>query len=446
MRFHLNTSCFLIGIVALLLAGCARLSPEVTSTPLASMQAGTPAPLPTVTPVPTPTESGPSGTVSIWHSWDEPQVAALVEILADFSEQYPDVLFDVLYVPPTDLRGRFETAAREGSGPVILMGPGEWGPALYEAGYIHDLSSMVSSDLLDQIAPPALEAVRYQEALIGLPYSMRGIVLYRNKQIIPIPPEDFDDVIQLAQSATQDETLGAYLERSYFFSAGHLLGLGGRLMLEDGEPAFDDAFGLQWIELLRAYEQAGPTAFLSDEDLTLFKEGRVGWITEGTWQRDDLAAAIGPENLAIDPWPTYGDGRLAGFVQVENLYLSREAVSAVTLGARAGGDPQSAAWLFVEYFLSPQVQSRLADSGRIPVLTGTEAEDPLLAQAVTALSQGVTYPVIEEADLYPATLDIALQSIFQEEADPLDALNQAAESIRRDLDEMRAAPEATPGS
>ena len=361
--------------------------------------------------------------MSIWHSWDEPQVAALVEILAGFSELYPDVLFDVLYVPPTDLRNRFEAAGREGAGPVILLGPGEWGPALYDAGYLHDLTGLVSPEMLDQIAAPALEAVRYREALIGLPYSMQGIVLYRNKQIIPIPPDDFEDVIQLAQASTQNETLGAYLERSYFSSGGHLLGLGGRLMLEDGEPAFDDAFGLEWVELLRAFEQSGPTTFLSDDDLALFQEGRVGWFTEGTWRMQALAEALGPENIAIDPWPIYGDGRLAGFVQVENIYLSQEAVSSATLGARTGGDPQSAAWLLVEYFYSPEAQTLLAESGRIPVISGLETGDPLVAQAITALAGGVPYPVIAEADLYPATLDIALQSIFQAETDPLDALN-----------------------
>ena len=57
------------------------------------------------------------GTVSLWHSWDEQQVPALLELIAAFQETHPGVLFDVLYVPAEDMQARYEAAVRDGDRP-----------------------------------------------------------------------------------------------------------------------------------------------------------------------------------------------------------------------------------------------------------------------------------------------------------------------------------------
>ena len=55
------------------------------------------------------------------------------KVIAAFQGMYPDVQFDVLYVPFDDLRGKFETAAATGGGPSVLIGAADWGPALFDA-------------------------------------------------------------------------------------------------------------------------------------------------------------------------------------------------------------------------------------------------------------------------------------------------------------------------
>jgi len=335
----------------------------------------------TATAVITSTPAPVRGTVSIWHAWDESRLPALLSAIADFQDAYPDVMFDVQYIPSLDLEASFEVASSEGRGPDILIGPAEWGPSLYDQDWISDLVGLASTELLGSLNHAAVGAARYHDALIGVPVSLEGVVLYRNQAIISFSPATFGELIMLAGEATEGEVHGAYLERSFYFSGGHLVGLGGRLMDDEGMPAFNDQHGLDWIDLLRRYETVGVTEFFGDRDLQYFKENRAGIIIESTRIRESLKEAIGSANLAIDPWPIREDGSMAGFVQAENVYLAPQAMESDV----------NIAWMFIEFLLRPELQAVLADLGTIPATT-PEAfttsriliRDDLIEQAILA--------------------------------------------------------------
>lgn len=408
--------------------------PQATPSPIAEPSA--PSTMqPTLMPTITPTVI--QGTITIWHSWNEQELPALVQLTQEFKTLYPNAYFDVLSVPVDDLRARFEAEAVDGGGPTILFGPAEWGPALFDAGLVTDLSTRASQALQASVNQPALGAARYKGALVGLPVSAQGVVLFRNQSLIPEGADTFDELISNAKTATHGEEIGAMLDRSFPFSGAHLNGLGGQLMDEDGQPAFNNEYGMQWIQLLKDLEQVGPVDYYTDQDINYFKQGRIGIILDGTWDINSLTEALGAENLAIDPWPTYRDGALSGYVMPENVYLSSQIT----------GDRQDASWKFIEYLLSPQAQSVLVNVGRIPVASGVALdpiEDVLTSQAMKALSGGATYPVRPEMEFYPQALDIALQQIFKDGVAPQDALRTAYNSIIAALTEAQATATATP--
>jgi arabinogalactan oligomer / maltooligosaccharide transport system substrate-binding protein len=379
--------------------------------------------IPPTYPFPTPTEVKIEGTIRLWHSWSETERVSLVQIIDGFHEIYPDVYFDVLYVPAEDIQARYQVETREGSGPTLLLGPAEWGPALFDSALIQDLEGALPDPLVDRLNKPALEASLYKGTLVGLPYAVQGIVLYRNTDIATLSPKSLDELIMLAQTSTQGEEVGAVLERSFFYSGAHLNGIGGQWMDSEGMPIFNNEKGLAWIELLRSFEQAGPTNYLTDQDLEYFKQGRVGWIIDGTWNMQNLVEAIGAENLAIDPWPTCESGRLSGYVLPEEIYLS----------SLAQESNRQAAIKFIEYLLSPPAQNNLTSVGRIPAISDiqlTEAESsPLITQAMVALAGGTAYPILPVITSYNLNLDIALRAIFEENVPSVQALQQAEEAI-----------------
>jgi ABC-type glycerol-3-phosphate transport system substrate-binding protein len=133
---------------------------------------------------PTPTEIVVRGTLTVWHSWEEAQRPALLRRIAAFQALYPDVQFDVLYIPSIDLRASFEAAAAEGGGPSILIAPAEWGPELFDRGWVVDLNGLAQPELLQTFNPAALGTLQYNGALIGLPNNIQGAVLYRNNSLV----------------------------------------------------------------------------------------------------------------------------------------------------------------------------------------------------------------------------------------------------------------------
>lgn len=358
-------------------------------------------------------------TISLWHSWSVAERQILDEVLQSYQEIFPDVRFDVLYVPFDELLGKYETAAASGEGPDVVLAPGDWGARFYDESLVADLTGLASPDFLATISPAALQAVRYRGAMIGLPYRMDGIVMYRNTSIVGFTPQDFESLISLSRSATKAGVVGAYLERSFFYAAAHLYGAGGRLMDDNGSPAFNNAGGIEWLGLLKSFERAGLTEFNGNRDLELFKQGKAGIIFEGSWNRNVLADAIGARNLAIDPWPAAGSGHLSGFIRTENLYLN----------ANVRGDENLAALQFMGFFLAPQVQAILTLAGHIPAVIGVETSDPLLQQSVLAFTAATAFPILPQAASYWDPLEEAMLSVFNEGVDPALALRHAHDRI-----------------
>jgi arabinogalactan oligomer/maltooligosaccharide transport system substrate-binding protein len=375
-----------------------------------------------------PAEPTLTGTIVLWHSWKESEIPGLNNVIAAFQAQYPDVTFDVLYTPHEDLRGKFEVAAATGGGPAVLFGSADWGPAFYDAQLVADVSSMASAEFLSTINPAALAPLQYKDALIGLPHTIKGVVMFRNPTIIPEAPASWEDLVTAAQAATQGDVVGADLEAGFFFSAGHLSGIGGQLMEAAGDPLFNDEKGVEWANLLKAFADAGPVEYNNDNDVNLYKAGKAGIIIDGTWNITGFAETLGDENVVIDPWPTYGDGHLSGYVQTDNVYL----------GSNVEGDNQAAAWAFMEFFLSPEAQTMLGEIDHIPATLGVEVTSSHLQQAAVAFEGGTAFPVIPEMGAYWGPMDNALLSVLNEGTDPAEALQAAYDAIVDAIAEIRA--------
>jgi arabinogalactan oligomer/maltooligosaccharide transport system substrate-binding protein len=335
------------------------------------------------------------------------------------------VRVDKFFIPQDEIRSKFEISATNGGGPTLLIGPADWGPAFYDAALVGDIAPMVEPKSLQGFNQAALGSVRYKDALVGLPLSLNGVVLYRNRRIISKAPATVEALIVAAQKATSGEINGADLERGFFFSAAHLYAIGGQLMDENGNALFNNEKGAEWLNLLKSFSAAGLTEYYTDNDLSLFKQGVTGMIIDVTTNLNDIAPAIGEKNLSIDPWPV----GLSGFVQSENIYL----------GSNARGNDKIATWVFMEYLVTPEIQAALAENDPyfIPAALGVKVQDRLRQQAIAALEGGVTFPVIPEMGAYWGPMDTALKSVFNDGTDPVTALQQAFESVIADIANIR---------
>ena len=366
-------------------------------------------------------------TVSIWHSWNQAEVEALWTTIGAFQQAYSNVGFDLVYVPPGELRDKFASEAYLGGGPSVLLAPAEWGPGFTDSELLVDFTPYVNPDFLATLNPAALGAGCYLGKLTSLPYALRGVLMYRNQSIIAQPAATFEQLVALSQTVSRVGAVGAAIDRGIYFTGAHLEGLGGRLMDENGNPAFNNTGALEWIELLKSLDQLGITTFNSNRDRELFMDGKAGIILETSGNLRNLEQAIGSENLMIDPWPTYGEGHLSGYVLADSVFLN----------ANLAGDDLTAALAFTGYFLAPEVQTILAEVGHIPSGLNITVRDRLIQQAMAAFTNGVTFPINPEAQVYWSVLESALLDIFNQGVDPTTALQQAFDVITARLAEIR---------
>jgi arabinogalactan oligomer/maltooligosaccharide transport system substrate-binding protein len=361
-----------------------------------------------------------SGKIVLWHALKDTETAGLNSIIEEFKVANPDTEFEVLFVPFDDLRNKFETAAATGGGPDLLIGGDDWGPPMFNAQLIADVSDVEVSD----INAAAMNVGAYKDAQVGLPYVLKGVVMYRNAAILSEPASDFADLKAKAEAATSGDTFGALLEIGGFFSFGHVYGLGGGLMTTDGDPAFNSAEGEAWLAMLQDFKALGADNWYNDNDVNLFKEGKVGAIIDGTWNLGDLSAALG-DDLAIDPWPS----DMSGFVQTGMIYLNYNTA----------GDNLEAAKAFMAYLLSADAQAAFyaADGAFIPSNTTVEVTDPLRKQALAAFEGGTGWIVIPEMGAYWGPTETLILGVLEGESTVTDALAAAEEAVNAALVDIR---------
>jgi len=432
-----------IQVLAIFLSGCGIIAfQEVDGTPFTeSAQQATPTPTTTKTPTETPTASPEfirkvrgmqtprvkqelTGTVTLWHPWNENELVGLQLVISNFQKNNPDVIVNLQYVPFDDLSSKFISGVEEG-GPDLLIGPSDWGPELYDAELVADVSTIAGPEFFERISKVAVQSVKYKNAMISLPIAYsRGIVIFRNQSILPDAPQTFEGYLDDAMSKTRGDIVGAVIDLGFFQSGAYLTACRGGLMDAQGAPLFDNAAGLCWIEILKSIQESGlPVEMNTNLDLERFQTGKVGFIIAGTWNAASLSDAIGADNLAIDPWPSFGNRDLSGFIETDAIYMS----------TKVAPENQAASRALVRYFLSAGAQNTLADpktAAKVPTLLGVEIQDRLMKEALVAFEKGTPLPAIPEMDYYWDPMDEALRSILSEGEDPKQALEKAANRIR----------------
>lgn len=378
---------------------------------------------PTGTPLP---QYDIEGDVSIWLSWSPDKVHLLKQMLRDFQVQHPGVKISLSYFPENALQTSFENAAAAGKGPSILIAPSSFGPPLWKAGWLLDLKDRVGDEFREKIHKPAWTQVEFNQSVIGVPIEIKGIVLYRNRHMAPVRAATTDELISGIQSITEGPVLGASLDLGFYFTASQIGACGGSLADYQGRPAFNQPEGICWLELLATLADVSRTTTNTDEDLTLFEEGRSAWLIDGTWNANRLAKAIGDSWLTVDSWPIYGETgkRLAGYVWTDNAYLASDL----------DDEDLEASWAVVNYLLSPVAQDlavKTLGARQLPVLKSVQLNDLRLQQIQAVLNAGEPLPIYIDLDLYIRAMEAEIVSAALRGTDPGFSLLRAERRIER---------------
>ncbi|GIV77656.1 MAG: ABC transporter substrate-binding protein [Litorilinea sp.] len=397
-------TCLALG---LLLAACGRRG-QTTPTPppvTTAVAAESPNPAPStpmvtpagesapILPTPTPTQAPTpvSGRLVLWHSWAQADGDALAAALERFQQRYPDVTVDTLFVADPDLLQSYGEAVQAGGGPDLVLAPNWWLGQMVAAGVVQPLDGLVDEAALRDYWPAALDSLRWQGRLYGLPIYMELVSLYYNRALVDEGrlPNTLDDLLALAQEDPR-QGIGLYLSLYHLYwgipaYGGQLLDADGRVVLDQNDGA---ARYLAWL----VQADQTPGNFI-DQDygmlLDRFKKEEYAFFVDGPWSRDELQQALG-EKLDVTLLP-------AGPVAPAQPWLN---ASGFFINPQASPEQQALALLFAREVSGPLGGPSMAGlARRLPAFRGAElGNDPILQGFFRQAAHAQALPAVPEME------------------------------------------------
>ncbi|OGO16042.1 MAG: hypothetical protein A2Z14_03585 [Chloroflexi bacterium RBG_16_48_8] len=427
LRRVIALTCILV-----LMVSCKAGGSEPIATPTAPLTS-TPSPSPTLAPTSTP-EPSPTklpdvqGEISLWVDWTEPELMVLFHHLEAFQERFPEIQISVSYFPSAELLDRFRAAVQEGMEPTMLIGPSDWTKQLVQDGSIRELDGRATEEFLGSIQPVALEGVAFNQSIYGLPLSMEGILLYRNRSLISESPASLDDLVSLTQELEGEDLIGIRLDLGFLQTGAFLQACGGELLGVDGELALTLRAGECWLDILQKLRLAGPVTLNTEDDLEAFEAGQAAWLVDGSWNSARIMEALGMEQVAIDPWPIYSptENTLTGYAWSRNIFF----------GAAAEEQDFNAAWILARYLLTPEVQEDFARSTlgqHVPVLKSVPTTERWLQEMMTAMGMNIALPLYPEFSIFTEHLELAAVDVARRGYDPYFVIRWVYFNIEKDL-------------
>jgi len=275
-----------------------------------------------------------------------PEYAAFQEIARTYTE-CTGYAVDLVSVPWTDIlpRGTLDTqlsiAQASGDGPDV------WGPVPHSwtgAFALKDQAAPLEAaqiESLYQYDRAALAACRVQETQYGLPVLADSVALIYNRDLVPDPPQTWDELMAIAKSLTDPEAdrWGLVLPLlSQVHVYPFMQGYGGYLFAcatecdptDIGLNHEGSVRGVQFLSDLYLKERLFPPELVDREvmrehALRLFAKGRAGMLIDGPWVMRDLrASGIAFDVVPIPPLPDASDPPRP-LVTYQAVYLSAHA-------------------------------------------------------------------------------------------------------------------------
>src|SRR5262249_39615414 len=134
-------------------------------------------------------------------------------------------------------------------------------------------------------------------AVIAMPASVEGIVLYANKALIDPTnlPSTLDDLLTQAKTFTKDNVSGLIMSQTFYNSAGIFFALHGTIF--DGRGALTLTTGAPLKDYLNVLKDAAARASRGELALNVapiaFENGGAAYLIDGSWKLTEYRGLLG---------------------------------------------------------------------------------------------------------------------------------------------------------
>jgi len=377
--------------------------------------------------------------LKFWHSFGTYTKDALNSLITSFNSEQKQVRVTAVFQGNEQSLYQALVSAGENL-PDIIHVPVQILPLLREKGYITDLNSYLSRDLVNDIPDKFWRSVTINRKVYGMPFSYNVWLLYVNQNFLRISgireqkePESWEEVFSLALKIKQNTKgkgkwpLFIPIESMIQFIS-FVESYTDKIILDDGK------INLAGDEVVRAMKFLQSLVYeheLMPSKITIY-EGQNLFLS------DNIGIMLAPSSMLV-----YTQSNLPYDLNLWKLPYSgmtRPVVSGACLSLiKSEHKKEEQAYRFIEYLLqfenaikwhthtgSPAIRKSVRDS--LDLLIFYE-ENPNYTIATTELEKGKIFNPSFDYFLYNQIITEAIEEIMINKKDPTQVLNAAQKKI-----------------
>lgn len=380
--------------------------------------------------------------LTFWNNWDNVNMEVMDEIVATFNAEHPNIQVENVFQPYADMMTLLQTSIAGDNVPDVAAVDLIFLPQLVATGGVESLDDFVAGDAdvnIDDFYPRLAQYDVIDGKRYALPVSTNNMQLIWNKDLFEkagldpsIPPTTWEEMQAMAAKC-QNLAEGIVGFEYYTQPVGEgitwqfqvwLWAAGGQFLNEDNSAAaFNTAEGLTALtyvsDMLKGNgAQPGPWG--------LFGEQKACMQLDGSWLFGYRKDAPFAWDIALVPAPAGGES--ATNVGGEHAFVF------------AGSPNKDAAWEFVKYITSPEVQLLWNQrTGFLPVrqsvaenpdyLTWVNETEPRMQPFVEGMAYAHTRPATPKYNEVSNAFATEIQRALLGEATPEEALASAEAAV-----------------
>ena len=385
------------------------------------------------------------GSVTLSYGvWDETQVPAMKEIVAQFHQAHPNINVRIEVTPWDSYWTKLKTAATGGSAPDVFWMTIDSFKLYANGGVLMPLDELIKRDHVDMnsYAKSAVDGFNWKGQNFGIPKDIDSHGLFYNKKLFTDAGVEFpnsswtwSDLTNAAKKLTNKDK-GVYgIAAPLADESGYYVTIpqaGGYVISPDGKKSgFDDPAtikGIQfWTDLINKYHVSPTLQQMTDTDpLAMFTSGKVAMYYGGSW--DPVAIAAVPyakANVDVAPLPM-GVNRTFFASSLGNVIFGKTS------------HPKEA-WEFVKFLGSKGAADIQAKTGT--VIPAYKGQETAYARSMPQLHLQVFIDQLPYAKTFPSSVDSAVWRDFaiKEFASAWTGQEPVAQVAKRVAEQMNAA-------
>lgn len=322
-------------------------------------------------------------TVTFWHALGSDHQAVVDRLVAEFNAQHPDIVVRAEYQGNYGaLQEKLVAAVAAGRAPTLSLVYNNWTAAFYEADRLTPIASFVSDPEIGLTAeeqndylPAFVEANSWDGQWVTMPFNKSIYVLYYNKALldeagvsVPKTMEEFRLAAKAVSEKTRAKGFALKADNDLF---GVFLHAFGGSWLADGKSAFNGPEGVAALQLLQDMVHVDKSAYYHD-----------GWLDE-EFNRGNTAMFI--HTVGTIPWISKDLDWGTAPIPVGATQTSVVQGTDLAIFNQASEAEQRAAWRFVKWITSPEVNAEFAvATGYLPVRQSAIETDTYQAHIASA--------------------------------------------------------------